>query len=119
MSERCVCCGAEIPEGRQVCPSCEQKVVNKKLIYTSDARKAILKVDPKLAYCIDDIKGVDAVEVVHGRWVTQSRPAEKESQGDNLYTVIKNCCSICYHESDACWNYCPNCGAKMDGDGNG
>lgn len=22
-SEICVCCGAEIPEGRQVCPSCE------------------------------------------------------------------------------------------------
>ena len=25
MIERCVCCGAEIPEGRQVCPSCESK----------------------------------------------------------------------------------------------
>ena len=24
MEERCVCCGAEIPEGRQVCPSCEE-----------------------------------------------------------------------------------------------
>ena len=23
--ERCVCCGAEVPEGRQVCPSCESK----------------------------------------------------------------------------------------------
>ena len=23
MTERCVCCGEEIPEGRQVCPSCE------------------------------------------------------------------------------------------------
>ena len=24
MNERCVCCGAIIPEGRQVCPSCEE-----------------------------------------------------------------------------------------------
>lgn len=24
MTETCVCCGAEIPEGRQVCPSCEK-----------------------------------------------------------------------------------------------
>lgn len=24
MSERCVCCGAAIPEGRQVCPACEK-----------------------------------------------------------------------------------------------
>lgn len=23
MSETCVCCGREIPEGRQVCPICE------------------------------------------------------------------------------------------------
>lgn len=23
MDDRCVCCGAIIPEGRQVCPSCE------------------------------------------------------------------------------------------------
>ena len=35
-----------------------------KLIYASSARKAILKEDPKLAYCIDSIPGVDAVEVV-------------------------------------------------------
>ena len=58
---------------------------------------------------------VDAVEVVHGRWITRNRQAEKMSQGDKLYTVIKNRCSECYHESDTCWNYCPNCGAKMDG----
>lgn len=23
MSETCICCGAVIPEGRQVCPNCE------------------------------------------------------------------------------------------------
>lgn len=25
MIERCVCCGEPVPEGRQVCPQCEQK----------------------------------------------------------------------------------------------
>lgn len=25
MPEKCVCCGAVIPEGRQVCPDCERK----------------------------------------------------------------------------------------------
>ena len=24
-SEHCVCCGKDIPEGRQVCPQCEPK----------------------------------------------------------------------------------------------
>ena len=33
----------------------------KKLIYADDARRAILKADPKLAYCIDKLKAVDAV----------------------------------------------------------
>lgn len=37
---------------------------DKKLIYADDARRAILKADPKLAYCIDKLKAVDAVEVV-------------------------------------------------------
>lgn len=46
-------------------------MANEKLIRASDARKAILKEDPKLAYCIDDIPGVDAVEVKCkvGDWV--------------------------------------------------
>ncbi|MBQ8359773.1 MAG: hypothetical protein IJX37_07695 [Oscillospiraceae bacterium] len=35
-------------------------MANEKLIYASAARKAILKADPKLAYCIDSIPGVDA-----------------------------------------------------------
>ena len=26
MTENCICCGAEIPEGRQVCPSCERAI---------------------------------------------------------------------------------------------
>ena len=29
MDDRCVCCGAVIPEGRQVCPSCESKAESK------------------------------------------------------------------------------------------
>ena len=86
----------------------------KKLIYASDARKAILKADPKLAYCIDGIPGVDAVEVVHGRWEEHPR----------MTGYLR--CSQCHDANiwedwltDGKWNYCPNCGAKMDGDGNG
>lgn len=32
MSEHCVVCGAEIPEGRQVCPSCEKNLFIKQPI---------------------------------------------------------------------------------------
>ena len=34
----------------------------KQLIYKYDARKAVLRVNPTVAYCIDNIKSVDAVE---------------------------------------------------------
>lgn len=53
-------------------------MANDKLIYASSARKAILKEDPKLAYCIDSIPGVDAVEVVRCKdcvyWSNASKP---------------------------------------------
>ena len=89
-------------------------MANEKMIYASAARKAILKADPKLAYVIDSVPAVDAVEVVHGRWEEYSRmPGYLQ-------------CSKCHDAhiwfawlKDGKWNYCPNCGAKMDGDGNG
>ena len=57
-------------------------------------------------------KTVDAVEVVHGRW-------EERKILDWFGT--KNCyrCTECKTHWDGNTNYCPNCGAKMDGDGNG
>lgn len=30
MEERCICCGEIIPEGRQVCPKCEEKSLENK-----------------------------------------------------------------------------------------
>ena len=54
---------------------------------------------------------VEAVEVVHGRWVNPYM---------NRYGHPCHCCSICgFKASYQDKNYCPNCGAKMDGDGNG
>ena len=77
------------------------------LIYKADALKAILKENPSIAYCIDNIKPVDAVEVVHGRW--------------EYWAGCLPQCPVCgYEYTDylECKNYCGNCGAKMDGDGN-
>ena len=53
---------------------------------------------------IDDCPTVDAVEVVHGRWIC----LEAE--------IGYFACSECDHRIlRAKCNYCPNCGAKMDG----
>lgn len=48
---------------------------------------------------------VDAVPVVHGRW-------------EILDFAGYMRCSVCGQIMDGYYNYCPHCGAKMDGDKN-
>lgn len=58
---------------------------------------------------IERAPAVDAVPVVHGRWerVIPSKSAAKWS--------ITMSCSVCHRKGYEQYNYCPNCGAKMDG----
>ena len=57
--------------------------------------------------CVATLPTVDAVEVVHGRWVHKGA----------WHIECSECQYILAHIGEA-KNYCPNCGAKMDGDGN-
>ena len=55
---------------------------------------------------LDKLPTVDSVEVVHGRWIEKPYLL-----GTTRY------CSICgqnYGMPHGVFNYCPNCGAKMD-----
>ena len=59
---------------------------------------------------LNTLPTVDAVEVVHGRWIYE--PVE--------FSIVKDIrCSVCRRYVEVPENYCPDCGAKMDGDGNG
>ena len=58
---------------------------------------------------IETAPTVDAVEVVHSRAVL--------AKATNIVCTHK--CAICDALIVFNDNYCPNCGAKMDGDGNG
>ena len=51
---------------------------------------------------IDEIPTVDAEPVVHGKWI--------RNVIDGIYV-----CSECECTMECCTNYCPNCGARMDG----
>jgi predicted RNA-binding Zn-ribbon protein involved in translation (DUF1610 family) len=64
--------------------------------------------------CIDNAPTVDAVEVKHGRWTINT---------DDFTPAYR--CSVCGYNkpmiagervSQGAMNYCPNCGAKMDGE---
>lgn len=52
---------------------------------------------------IETAPAVDAVEVVHGRWIWDKRFAD--------YV-----CSECHNWDLKTPNYCSNCGARMDGE---
>ena len=64
-----------------------------------------------------EIPAADVAPVVHGRWI-HSRYEDCSEQ----FELVK--CSQCNHEAYAMafyvrgGNYCPNCGAKMDGGDN-
>ena len=57
---------------------------------------------------IDVIQDADVIPVVHGKWIDVR---EKRLFGDH-YFLCSNCKSR--NGSMIPFNYCPNCGAKMD-----
>ena len=57
---------------------------------------------------------IDAVEVVHGEWV---QIGYDKAMDRITCSVCKEYWNICDNDTET-FNYCPNCGAKMDGDGN-
>ena len=60
---------------------------------------------------------VDAVEVVHGRWEEDEVEAGDPYDGNSVYCFDVMRCSVCGECFDvSAYNYCPNCGAKMDGE---
>ena len=65
--------------------------------------------DSDLVAYIQAIPAVDAVEVKHGTW---------ELIEDESYAECSKCgccVPIAWSDDDVFWNFCPNCGARMDG----
>ena len=60
---------------------------------------------------IENAKEVDAVEVVHAKWVLADDGRLICNHCKNVKVAYEQ---LCYLRSTGCWNYCPNCGAKMD-----
>lgn len=56
----------------------------------------------------------DVVEVRHGKWLTweEQFPDRKPTKKNNLGVF----CNNCHSHADNMTDFCPNCGARMDGD---
>ena len=92
--------------------------MNNDLIRRSDALKAIANDGDEHWWYeerINEVPAVDAVEVVHAKWEFVGQ-IFCDGGYEDIYT-----CSKCHEEFDFAigkelTNYCPNCGARMDGE---
>lgn len=75
--------------------------------YTEDWNDCLLRVKSM----VSKAPSADVAPVVHGRWKLSGGLLECQNCGEIYSTRGGN-------EGKA-WNYCPNCGARMDGDENG
>lgn len=72
---------------------------------------AVIRFARKYREIILQAPTVDAVEVVHGRWVDRMvRDWRCSECGEQIYKV-RHVDGYCFDDKP---NYCPNCGAKMD-----
>lgn len=65
---------------------------------------------------VADFPAADVVPVRHGRWTGHDI-------GNGRLSIDEDTCSLCgsrfyqIAETGCVWHYCPNCGARMDKDG--
>ena len=100
----------------------------KRLIYANDVEFALQAICDRengvplitaewLASVVRKAPTVDAVEVVHGRWIHTA--IDDDNWGGTFHKWTCSNCDFSTGHNPNGTNYCPNCGAKMDGEGNG
>ena len=74
----------------------------KELNWNHDFGKVTSSVLDKAERALSEMPAADVQPVKHGRW---------------MYPFYCSGCGfVPYYSSDLTYNYCPNCGARMDGD---
>ena len=66
---------------------------------------------------LDGAPAEDVAPVVHGRWDDIPNTYMSVASKDGTYHGNATSCSVCHEVNPNAYktNYCPNCGAKMDG----
>ena len=67
------------------------------------------------ANALDNVPAADVAPVVHGRWTEKQNTIYDSTWGEDVhwFTYI---CSECEQEAMNDFSFCPNCGARMDGE---
>ena len=116
MVDRCVICGEPVPEGRQVCPICIERTVGREQddmdihTATEEAYKKGYEDGKRDAYEIEKAPAIDVAPVVRGRWLNN---LDENGFLCNVWRKCSACGGLNYSKKPP---YCPNCGARMDGE---
>lgn len=83
--------------------------------------KEIVRMDME-AFCkfLQGRPTVDAEPVRHGRWIDEIEPNAVTASGREVHVFRCTACDFTWANKTAVlhyFNYCPNCGAKMDAEG--
>lgn len=83
----------------------------------ADSPPFTLLTPEEFAEYLYELPAADVAPVVHGRWISW------EKAGNCVPSPDRHECSVCHDAAQVLVNgfellsdYCPNCGAKMDGD---
>lgn len=77
----------------------------------------ILGDNSSIADIINEQPIADVQEVKHGEWLKPSNDSVDSKQW--ICSECKGLTETAYYCGHCYYNYCPNCGARMDGDNNG
>ena len=89
--------------------------LNQEITKYKTMRRALGNVGRVALECVEEAPAVDAEVVRHGRWIKKVESYHDSHTGE--YWDEEYCsCPFCGKDSDLEHNYCPNCGAKMDGE---
>lgn len=71
----------------------------------------------KAAQMLEKLPAADVAPVGHGRWDDIPNTYMSVASKDGAYHGNATSCSVCHEVNPNAYknNYCPNCGAKMDG----
>ena len=84
--------------------------LKEKKVYSAERRENVVPVAE-----IDWQPTADAVEVRHGEWRSELQK-RCDWRGKQQQYYCPNACSVCHEAVADRTPYCPNCGAKMDGE---
>lgn len=72
-----------------------------------------------LLQAVDEEPAADVQPVKHGRWIEHiNRRYDYDREQGDIGAGVSYTCSLCDLHGLKAWHFCPNCGARMDGEQN-